>query len=152
MEVPGEDQVEDEEDIQDEQASIIRRSTQRSIKSGIVRSESSRITQISLKSEKQVQMISLPGIWTPLNPETKVLSMKIFFPAITQKFDLPEPEEIPPHLIVAFDAFKEKEVLQLAQEYPQETMRIGFFTSADPDDAKCIAKTIHAYEHIPAPP
>lgn len=139
------------EEVEERKPSIVSESQRRSTLRSSIRSSQvpSRLTQGSVRA---IEMIALPGIWTPLNPDTKVMAMRIFFSALTAKFDLPEVEEIPPHLIVAFDAFKEKEVLQLAQEYPKETMRIGFFTSADPDEAKIIAKTPTAFEQIAAPP
>lgn len=121
----------------------------------VIKSKSRLIAQSSMKAivaEKSIEMIALPGIWTPLNSQSKVLAMKLFFPAITSKFDLPEPEVIPPHLVVAFDAFKKKEILELAAEYPEETMRLGFFTSADIDEAVLIANTPAAYDQILAPP
>lgn len=98
------------------------------------------------------EMITIPGIWIPSNEKTKAVAMRYFFPAITNKFDLPEPEVIPPHLIVAFDAFKKKEVLELAAEYPDETMRMGFFSTCDPETAQLISKTSEGFDRILAPP
>lgn len=92
--------------------------------------------------------IFIPGIYVPPNPKAKTLGMKILFPALVAKYDLPEPEPIPPHLIVAFDAFKMNEILQLAVEYPTETLQLGFFTSSDPETAQLIAKTPEQYNKV----
>lgn len=116
---------------------------------------SSHVDQIAepeIEVPKEIEYISIPGIWIPSNERTKAIAMRYFFPTITNKFDLPEPEVIPPHLIVAFDAFKKKEVLELAAEFPNETMKMGFFTSCEADNAELIAKTPERFDKIIVPP
>lgn len=102
--------------------------------------------------EPELLKCEIPGIFVPQNEKVKAATMRILFPLVTQKFDLPEPEPIPPHLLIAFDAFKKNEVLQLTADYPAETMHLGFFTSSDPENAKLIAKTVDQYDKIPVPP
>lgn len=59
---------------------------------------------------------------------------------------IPEPEPIPPHLAVAYDAFKRRDVLSLMEQYPEAVMRYGFFTSDEPEEAKLIAKNPQNFE------
>lgn len=96
--------------------------------------------------------LTIPGIWVPSNQRSKVVALRCFFPIITNKYDLPELDVTPPHLVVAFDAFKKKEVLEVANDYPHETMKMGFFTSSDPETAKLLAKTPQGFDRIIVPP
>lgn len=59
---------------------------------------------------------------------------------------LPEPEVTPPHLAIAYDAFKRREVMEVMEQYEQDVMRYGFFTSEDAKNAKLIAKTSPNFE------
>ncbi|GLV37853.1 uncharacterized protein CBL_06445 [Carabus blaptoides fortunei] len=118
----------------------------------IVEEEGNEKEEQQEEHEPEMLQCEIPGIFVPENEKVKAATMRILFPLVTQKFDLPEPEPIPPHLLIAFDAFKKSEVLQLIADYPAETMHIGFFTSSDPENATLIAKTMDQYEKIPVPP
>lgn len=94
-----------------------------------------------IEGDEGPTMIALPGIYTPSNDKSKTTALKMMFSNLTYKYDLPEPEVIPPHLLIAFEVFKRTEVLALAAEYPDETMKLGFFTTHDPETAQLIAKS-----------
>ncbi|KAH1014044.1 hypothetical protein HUJ04_002944 [Dendroctonus ponderosae] len=61
--------------------------------------------------------------------------LKLLFPALSNPFKLPEQEEIPLHVAVAFDAFKAKDVFEISDKYPGKVMSIGYFSSDVPGKA-----------------
>lgn len=93
------------------------------------------------EDEAKIKEGEIMALWAPPNAKTKAYALKVFFPNLIAPLILPEPEPIPPHLALVFDAFKRREVLEVMQQYPNDVMRFGFFTSEDPHKAKLIAKT-----------
>lgn len=85
-------------------------------------------------------------IWAPPNSYTKAYAFKNFFPKVAGPLIMPEPEPTPPHLAVAYDAFKRREILALMEQYPQAVLRYGFFTSDEPGEAQLIAKNPQNFE------
>lgn len=100
------------------------------------------------EEEEEEQQEDIWGCWAPGNELVKATAMKYFFPLITAPLILPEPEPIPPHIVVAFDACKKEEVLSLANEHPIDVMAFGFFTDENCDDAKLIAKSKSRFEKV----
>lgn len=85
-------------------------------------------------------------IWTPHDKYSTANAMKVFFQRLTEHYVVPEPPPIPDHIAVSFDAFKRSEVLDIINQYPEDVMRYGFFTSEVPEEAKLIAKTAPKFE------
>lgn len=88
----------------------------------------------------------LDGIWVPPNSKTRALALYMLFPNLTVPHVPPEPEPIPPHIAIAYDAFKRSDVMALIEEYQKDVMRFGFFTDEKPETAKLIAKTVAHFE------
>lgn len=86
------------------------------------------------------------GVWVPSNPNTRALAIYMLFPKQALPHVPPEPEAIPPHIAVAYDAIKRSEVMALIEEYPKDVLRFGFFTEDKPETAKLIAKTVTHFE------
>lgn len=61
----------------------------------------------------------------------------------------PEEPPLPPRMVVVFEANKQKECFELAEEYPEDVLNIGYFNSADPDQATQICATPEQYSKIP---
>ncbi|KAI4466125.1 nme/nm23 family member 8 [Holotrichia oblita] len=100
------------------------------------------------ESEEQIEEEEeeLDGIWVPPNSKTRALALYMLFPTHTVSHVPPEPEPIPPHIAVAYDAFKRSDVMALIEEYQKDVMRFGFFTDEKPETAKLIAKTVMHFE------
>lgn len=89
-------------------------------------------------------------VWVPNDPFTRAIALKVCFPKICESHVVAEPEPIPPHIIMAFDALKRSEVLEVIRENRTEVMRYGFFTSENADQADFIAKGIPKFDSIAA--
>ncbi|XP_018319594.1 fibrous sheath CABYR-binding protein [Agrilus planipennis] len=88
------------------------------------------------------------GVWAPPNSYTRAFIIKNCFPKLHASIALEEPQPTPPHLAIAFDAFRRREILELVENYPNEVLRYGFFTSEDPDKAQLIAKNVRKFEQL----
>lgn len=98
------------------------------------------------EGEEGKEEIEIMGIWCPPNSMTKAYALKSFFPNMVASLILPEPEPTPPHLVIAYDAYRRKEILEVMNQYQQDVMRYGFFTSENPKNAQLVAKTIPKFE------
>lgn len=94
----------------------------------------------------------LPGIWAPTNSLCKAMALKWFFPNISGPHKLLEVEPIPPHLIIAYDAFKYREVIELGNQFPNAIMKYGFFSNDIPGESQLITKTVDKFEKQTTPP
>lgn len=101
--------------------------------------------QISRMSTLPVELI---GIWTPLSELNEASALKIFFPKLVQNYLVPEPEEIPPHLIFAFEALRRHDIMKIAENYRPEILHYGFFTSEVSTQAELVAKNLYKYEKV----
>ncbi|RZC38575.1 uncharacterized protein BDFB_005350 [Asbolus verrucosus] len=63
-----------------------------------------------------------------------------------QQQRLPEEQPVPPHVVVGYDAFKYKEVMELSAQYPDAIMKYGFFSSDIPGEGELITKTVEKFE------
>jgi len=64
---------------------------------------------------------------------------------MTDHFLPPDPVPDPPHLAIAFDAIKRRDVFEICDQYPEDILSYGFFTNTDLQSAQLIAKTSDAY-------
>lgn len=86
------------------------------------------------------------GLWAPPNSNAKALALKLLFPNLSAPYRLPEVPVVPPHVAMAYDAFKAKDVLEVSNRFPGEVMASGFFTSHIVGDAQLIAKTLDKFD------
>lgn len=100
----------------------------------------------NFQEEEGETCIDVAGIWAPPNALARAIAIKVLFPRIYDPIALPQQEQIPPHVLMAFDCFKRKEILDLGQQYSNSIMRYGFFTSDDPSNATLVAKTADKFE------
>lgn len=98
------------------------------------------------QQSEQPEEEELDGVWVPPNKQTRALAIYMLFPSHASPHVPPEPEPIPPHIAVAYDAIKRSEVMALVEEYPKDVLRFGFFTDEKPETAKLIAKTVIHFE------
>uniref|UniRef100_A0AAG5DNI4 Thioredoxin domain-containing protein n=1 Tax=Anopheles atroparvus TaxID=41427 RepID=A0AAG5DNI4_ANOAO len=69
------------------------------------------------------------------------------FASLTEHFLPPDPIPEPPHICMVFDAYKKRDVLEVAmnEKYKSHVMAFGYFTTGDPKTADLIAKTTERY-------
>lgn len=103
------------------------------------KAEHKRLKQEAEESRRKAAEIM--ALWAPPNARTKAYAIKILFPNMAAALILPEPEPTPPHLALIYDAFKRREVMDVMDQFPDDVMRFGFFTSEDPRTAQLVAKT-----------
>lgn len=98
------------------------------------------------EEQEEPEEEELDGVWVPPDQRTRALAIYMLFPNQALPHVPPEPEPIPPHIAVAYDAIKRSDVLALIEEYQKDVMRFGFFSDEKPDTAKLIAKTVFHFE------
>ncbi|XP_045471841.1 uncharacterized protein LOC123678729 [Harmonia axyridis] len=86
------------------------------------------------------------GLWAPPNTRCKAMAIKLLFPSLGKAYKLPEFEHVPLHVVMAYDAFKTNDLMELSKQHPGGVMRFGFFDSDQPAEAKLIAKTVEEFE------
>ncbi|KAL1491012.1 hypothetical protein ABEB36_011673 [Hypothenemus hampei] len=88
----------------------------------------------------------LLGIWAPSNALNKGTVLKLLLPTLSGPFKMPELEEVPFHVAIAYDAFKAKEVFELSEKYPGKVLSYGYFSSDRSGEAKLLGKTTEQYD------
>ncbi|XP_052849862.1 fibrous sheath CABYR-binding protein isoform X2 [Drosophila gunungcola] len=97
----------------------------------------------------RTKTVKMPPIWVPNNRRTHAALIYVFFRGQTSGFLPPDPKPEPPHVVMAFDASKRKEILLLVDRHKDDVPLYGYFTSAEPDEAELIANSTDKYEGSP---
>ncbi|XP_055619859.1 uncharacterized protein LOC129764622 isoform X2 [Toxorhynchites rutilus septentrionalis] len=95
--------------------------------------------------EETCPKMYIPGIWSPTNRRATAALFYLLFRHLTDHFLPPDPVPEPPHICIVFDAYKKRDVFEVADKYKREVISFGFFTTGDPKSAKLIAKTTERY-------
>ncbi|XP_016951655.1 microtubule-actin cross-linking factor 1, isoforms 6/7 [Drosophila biarmipes] len=100
----------------------------------------------------RTKTVKMPPIWVPNNRRTHAALIYVFFRGQTSGFLPPDPKPEPPHVIMAFDASKRKEIMHVVDRHKDDVPLYGFFSSAEPDEAELIANSTEKYEISPKTP
>ncbi|EDV47331.2 uncharacterized protein Dere_GG19570 [Drosophila erecta] len=100
----------------------------------------------------RTKTVKMPPIWVPNNRRTHAALIYVFFRSQTSAFLPPDPKPEPPHIIMAFDASKRKEIMHVVDRHKDDVPLYGFFSSAEPDEAELIASSTDKYESSPHAP
>ncbi|XP_043659392.1 fibrous sheath CABYR-binding protein [Drosophila teissieri] len=100
----------------------------------------------------RTKTVKMPPIWVPNSRRTHAALIYVFFRSQTSSFLPPDPKPDPPHIIMAFDASKRKEIMHVIDRHKDDVPLYGFFSSAEPDEAEFIASSTDKYESSPHAP
>ncbi|XP_017055519.1 fibrous sheath CABYR-binding protein [Drosophila ficusphila] len=100
----------------------------------------------------RTKTVKMPPIWVPNNRRTHAALVYVFFRGQTTGFLPPDPKPEPPHVIMAFDASKRKEIMNVVDRHKDDVPLYGYFSSAEPDEAELIANSTDKYESSPHTP
>ncbi|XP_058065397.1 uncharacterized protein LOC131215037 [Anopheles bellator] len=110
-------------------------------------SDSSQNASKETFDEEACRRLFVPGVWTPSNRRANAALFYLLFRHLTEHFLPPDPVPEPPHICMVFDAYKKRDVLEVAmnEKYKTQVMAFGYFTTGDPKTAELIAKSTERY-------
>ncbi|XP_049957740.1 calphotin-like [Schistocerca serialis cubense] len=78
----------------------------------------------------------VPAVWTPTTVRTKMDALERLFPLKMERFHKPP---VPPHMAVAFEATRYRELAPALKDNQDAIMQLAFFSSSDAPTAKRVA-------------
>ncbi|XP_049809480.1 uncharacterized protein LOC126252622 [Schistocerca nitens] len=78
----------------------------------------------------------VPAVWTPTTVRTKMDALERLFPLKMERFHKPP---VPPHMAVAFEATRYRELAPALKDNQDAIMQLAFFSSSDAKTAKRVA-------------
>ncbi|XP_053688533.1 uncharacterized protein LOC128737821 [Sabethes cyaneus] len=121
----------------------------RGSKKGSIASRDSKSTSSKeTVDEESCPRMYIPGVWSPTNRRATAALFYLLFRHLTDHFLPPDPVPEPPHICIVFDAYKKRDVFEVADKYKRDVMAYGYFTTGDPKTAELIAKTTERYNRL----
>ncbi|CAK1553077.1 unnamed protein product [Leptosia nina] len=92
----------------------------------------------------------IPGFYAPPNDVAKANGLAVLFPKIVSECVTPEPEYLPPHVLVLLDITKRYKAVQALAKYKAALIHMGIFKLTTPYDAKRIAYSVKQFDSLPS--
>jgi len=99
----------------------------------------------------RIKRVKIPPIWVANNRRTHAALIYVFFRSQTSGFLPPDPPPEPPHVVMAFEAFKRDDVMEVVEASKEDVPQYGFFTNDTPGEAKLITNSIYKYDELAEP-
>lgn len=96
----------------------------------------------------RTKRVKIPPIWVANNRRTHAALIYVFFRSQTSTFLPPDPPPEPPHIVMAFEASKRDDILNMVDTIRDEVPQYGFFTTDSPADAKLISNSSYKYDEM----
>ncbi|XP_036326500.1 uncharacterized protein LOC118739343 [Rhagoletis pomonella] len=110
------------------------------------------VVEVVVQKRYRKKVIRIPPIWVAGNARTHAALIYVFFRQQTTGFLPPDPIPEPPHIIMAFDAYKKRDLLSVAERLKDDVPRYGFFSNDEAGEAKLIANSAAKYATMPQNP
>ncbi|XP_032594133.1 uncharacterized protein LOC6564781 isoform X2 [Drosophila grimshawi] len=96
----------------------------------------------------RTKRVKIPPIWVANNRRTHATMVYVFFRSQTVGFLPPDPVPEPPHIIMAFEASKRDDVMEVVEATREDIPQYGIFTSDIAGEAKLITNSIYKYDDM----
>nr|XP_034835636.1 uncharacterized protein LOC117992088 isoform X2 [Maniola hyperantus] len=90
----------------------------------------------------------IPGFYSPPNDIAKTNGLAILFPKLVLENVTPEPEFLPPHVLVMMNIEKRYKAIAAMSKYNKEIIHMGIFKATCPFDAFHIAYSVKQFDDM----
>ncbi|XP_041984996.1 uncharacterized protein LOC121737389 [Aricia agestis] len=90
----------------------------------------------------------IPGFYAPPNDVAKGNGLAVLFPNIITQYVTPEPEHLPPHVLVMIDISKRYNANKIIAAYKKYIIHMGIFRGTSPRNAIHVAYSVKQFDSM----
>ncbi|XP_063830430.1 uncharacterized protein LOC135079754 isoform X1 [Ostrinia nubilalis] len=90
----------------------------------------------------------VPGLYAPPNDIAKANGLAILFPRLVMECVTPQPEFLPPHVLVMLAIGQRYTAVEAMQRHKNAIIHMGIFKATTPFDAKHVAYSVKQYDQL----